>query len=161
MKLTWRQQLLFMYAALLRRWYYTYATLQSTPTYTCFVGTTTQAYGNFFGNTSSWSHITTWATYYNTTAPTWHAWSNTYACSSVQPAICEIPVAAYACASTPPPTPPPPPPTPPCECIELAGSRVALHADPMLGCFSWNHARVGWSLELAVPGEADITAALP
>jgi hypothetical protein len=100
---------------MLHRWYYTYATLQSTPTYTCFVGTTTQAYGNFFGNTSSWSHITTWATYYNTTAPTWHAWSNTYACSSVQPAICEIPVAAYACASTPPPAPAPPPSAPLCE----------------------------------------------
>jgi hypothetical protein len=107
--------LLMLLSRLLCRRYITMATLAGDATKICFVGSSSQAYSNFFGNGSSYAHVNGWATYYNTTAPTWHSWDNTYACSSVQPAICEIPVAAYACATSPPPAPPPPPPTPPCQ----------------------------------------------
>jgi hypothetical protein len=103
------------------RWYNTAATLISTPTSTCFVATSTQDYGTFLGNASSWTHVSTWSgSYFNLTAPTWYAWANNYACTSALTAVCEVPVAAYACAGYPPPTPPPPSLAPLCECSVAA-----------------------------------------
>ncbi len=94
--------------------------IQTNPTWTCFVGYSSYAYSNFFGNASSWAHITTWATYYNTTAPTWFNWNNGAACSTAYAAICEIPVAQYACPTSPPPASPPPPRRTLCECLAAA-----------------------------------------
>jgi hypothetical protein len=93
-----------------------YTQLQSSPTQTCFTGTSSYPYSTFFGNTSSWAHITSWsALYYNTTAPTWFAWNNGAACSTAYVAMCEIPVARYACPTSPPPARPPPPTRTLCE----------------------------------------------
>ncbi len=115
---------------LLCRWYNAASTLQTTITSTCFIGTSTQAYGNFIGNASSWTHVSTWSgTYYNLTAPTWHSWANNAACTALLPAICEIPVAAYACPSSPPPASPPPPVAPSCELYD-----AALLAGPTAHC---------------------------
>jgi hypothetical protein len=106
-----------------------YSQLQTNPTWTCFTGSSTYAHSNFYGNVSSWAHISTWATYYNTTAPTWYAWNNGAVCSTAYAAMCEIPVAAYACASSPPPTPPPLPSAPSCEWPSAASAAVTmLHA---------------------------------
>jgi hypothetical protein len=93
-----------------------YATLQTNPSYTCFIATSTYAYGSFIGNVSSWTHVSSWSgSYYNLTAPTWNAWSNAAACSTAYTALCEIPVAVFACNSTPPPAPAPPPAASLCE----------------------------------------------
>jgi hypothetical protein len=87
-----------------------YTQLQTYPTYTCFAGFTGHMYSRFIGNQSLWTHISTWSsTYYNTTAPTWMSWYNGAACSTAYAAVCEIPVAAFACKSSPPPAPAPPP----------------------------------------------------
>lgn len=86
-----------------------YTQLQTNPSFTCFVSYSTHPYSTFIGNTSSWTHISTWsATYYNTTAPTWMSWYNAAACSTAYAAVCEMPIAAYACAGYPPPAAPPP-----------------------------------------------------
>lgn len=89
------------------RWYYAGPTLISNPTYTCFFATNSGAYSNFIGNASNLTHVLSGSgTYYNLTAPIWNAWANFYPCTQELAAICELPVAAYACAGYPPPSPP-------------------------------------------------------
>jgi hypothetical protein len=87
-----------------------YTQLQGNPTWTCFVGFSSYTYGNFIGNISSWTHMTTWSSlYYNTTGNRWYGWNNAAACSTAYRAVCEIPVGQFACPTSPPPARPPPP----------------------------------------------------
>ena len=63
--------------------YAVYSQLQDNPTWTCFVGHSSYTYGNFIGNASSWTHMTTWSgLYYNTTGNRWYSWNNGAACST-------------------------------------------------------------------------------
>jgi hypothetical protein len=82
-----------------------YAQLQANPTFTCFVSYTANMYSTFIGNASMWTHISGWSSaYYNTTRPTWASWYNYAACTTAYAAVCEQPLATYACAGYPPPS---------------------------------------------------------
>jgi hypothetical protein len=106
-----------------------YTQLQTYPTYTCFAGYTGHMYSNFIGNASSWTHISTWSgSYYNLTAPTWMSWYNGAACTTAYAAVCEAPLAAYACLGYPPPAASPPPASSSCGCRQGAESCRAAFA---------------------------------
>ena len=65
-----------------------YTQVQTYRAYTCFTATASQAYGNFIGNISSWTHVSTWSgAYYNLTAPTWNAWYNGQPCTYAYAAV--------------------------------------------------------------------------
>jgi hypothetical protein len=120
-----------------------YTQLQTYPTYTCFVSYNTHMYNTFIGNLSSWTHISTWSTsYYNTTAPTWMSWYNAGACTTAYAAVCEVPIASYACTGAPPPAYPPPVAGSACKCsaeVDTKGWVLArwldlqcMHEHPMV-----------------------------
>ena len=94
-----------------------YAQLQANPTFTCFVSYTANMYSTFIGNASRWTHISGWSSdYYNTTRPTWASWYNYAACTTAYAAVCEQPLASYACAGYPPPSSPAPVAGSACKC---------------------------------------------